>query len=113
MAFLVSILLTPVVNMIPSEAAAPVLTLVGFLMLSQVAHIDWDDLEKALPAFMTIIFMPFSYSITTGIGMGFITYALVKVFRGKAREVHPILWGVSALFVIYFAQGIILGWING
>ena len=76
---------------------------VGFLMMQQVKGIDWDDLEIALPAFLTIVLMPFTYSITVGIGAGFITYAFIKIVRGKAGQVHPLLWGVSALFVVYFA----------
>ncbi len=112
LAFLAAIFLTPIVDMIPSEAAAPVLAFVGFLMMSQVVHVDWDDVEDGIPAFLTIVLMPFSYSVTVGIGVGFIMYCLVKLFRGKARQVHPLLWGVAALFVVYFAQGIILSLIG-
>lgn len=112
-AFLLSIFLTPIVDIIPSEAAAPVLAFVGYLMMSQVAHVDWDDVEDGIPAFLTIVLMPFTYSITAGIGAGFIVYCLVKLFRGKARQVHPLLWGISVLFVIYFGQGLLLSWING
>lgn len=111
-AFLASILLTPIVDIIPSEAAAPVLAFVGYLMMSGVAHVDWDDLEDGIPAFLTIVLMPFAYSITTGIGAGFIVYCLVRAFRGKARQVHPLLWGISALFVVYFGQGILLSLID-
>ncbi len=107
-AFLAAIFLAPLVDMIPSEAAAPVLAFVGYLMMSQVAHVDWDDVEDGIPAFLTIVLMPFSYSITTGIGAGFIVYCLVKLIRGKARQVHPLLWAVSALFVLYFGQGILM-----
>ena len=107
-AFLAAIFLAPLVNMIPSEAAGPVLAFVGFLMMSQVVHVDWDDVEDGIPAFLTIVLMPFTYSITVGIGAGFIVYALIKAFRGKAAQVHPLLWVVSGLFVIYFAQGILL-----
>ena len=93
--------------MIPSEAAAPVLAFVGYLMMSQVAHVDWDDVEDGIPAFLTIALMPFTYSISVGIGAGFIVYCLIKLFRGKARQVHPLLWAISGLFVVYFGQGII------
>jgi AGZA family xanthine/uracil permease-like MFS transporter len=72
-------------------------------MITQVKGIDWDDIEIALPAFLTIVLMPFTYSITAGIGAGFVTYVLLKAVRGKAREVHPLLWGTAALFVVYFA----------
>ena len=75
--------------MIPSEAAVPALVLVGFLMMQQVKEIDWDDLEIAIPAFLTIVLMPFTYSITVGIGAGFIAYVLIKVVLGKAGAGAP------------------------
>jgi len=101
--FLLTTIFAPLVEVIPNEAAVPALILVGFLMMQQVKHIEWDDIEIALPAFLTIVLMPFTYSIAAGIGAGFIAYALVKAVRGKAREVHPLLWVVAALFVVYFA----------
>ncbi len=101
--FLASILLTNLVAIIPSEAAVPALVLVGFLMMQQVGEIDWRDLEVALPAFLTIVLMPFTYSITVGIGAGFLAYVLVKVVKGKSAQVPPLLWVVAGLFVIYFA----------
>lgn len=100
--FLVSILVSPLVRVIPNEAAVPALILVGFLMMQQVKAIEWDDLEIAIPAFLTIILMPFTYSITVGIGAGFVTYVLIKVVLGKVREVHPMMWLVAALFLVYF-----------
>ncbi|MGL5818497.1 MAG: NCS2 family permease, partial [Phycicoccus sp.] len=100
--FLVSILVAPLVRVIPNEAAVPALVLVGFLMMQQVKGIDWDDLEIAIPAFLTIVLMPFTYSITVGIGAGFVSYVLVKLVRGKPAEVHPMLWVVAALFLVYF-----------
>jgi len=101
--FLLTTIFAPLVEVIPNEAAVPALVLVGFLMMQQVKHIEWDDIEIALPAFLTIVLMPFTYSIAAGIGAGFIAYTLVKAVRGKAREVHPLLWVVAALFVVYFA----------
>ena len=71
--------------MVPSEAAAPALVLVGFLMMEQVRDIDWDDFTIAIPAFLTIVLMPFTYSITNGIGAGFITYVVLKVVHGQGR----------------------------
>ena len=106
-AFLLCIFLTPVINMVPSAAVAPGLVLVGFMMLSQISEIDFTDIEMALPAFFTIVMMPFAYSITDGIGMGFIAFVLMKTFAGKARQLHPLMWVVSALFLIYFLQGLI------
>lgn len=101
--FLIATVVSPLVEIIPNEAAVPALVLVGFLMMQQVKNIDWDDVEIAIPAFFTIVLMPFTYSISVGIGAGFIAYVLVKVVRGKAGSVHPLMWVVSALFVVYFA----------
>ena len=101
--FLLATVFSPLVEVIPNEAAVPALLLVGFLMMQQVKNIDWDDVEIAIPAFLTIILMPFTYSISVGIGAGFIAFVLVKTVRGKAREIHPLMWVVSALFVLYFA----------
>ena len=100
--FLLSMFLAPVVSMVPYEAATPALVVVGFLMMTQVTDIDWKSPEVALPAFITIIMMPFSYSITNGIGAGFIAYLVVRLARGRVREIHPLMWGASLLFVIYF-----------
>jgi AGZA family xanthine/uracil permease-like MFS transporter len=110
--FLLAMFLAPVVNIIPSEAAVPALILVGFLMMQQVRGIDWDDLEIAIPAFLTVILMPFTYSITVGIGAGFLAYVIIKIVRGKAGVVHPLLWVVAALFVVYFAIDPITGWLT-
>lgn len=101
-AFLLSTLFAPLVALVPYEAAAPALVLVGFLMLTQVSGIDWKSIDVALPAFLTIAFMPFTYSIADGIGAGFLAYIIVKLARGRAREIHPLMWVVGALFVIYF-----------
>jgi AGZA family xanthine/uracil permease-like MFS transporter len=110
--FLLSMVLAPLVKIIPSEAAVPALVLVGFLMMQQVRGIDWDDLEIAIPAFLTIVLMPFTYSISVGIGAGFIAYVVIKAARGKVREVHPLMWVVAALFVVYFAIHPITGWLT-
>ena len=101
--FLFSVFLAPLVAVIPSEAAVPALVLVGFLMMQQVRGIDWDDVEIALPAFLTIVLMPFTYSISVGIGAGFVAYVLIKLVRGHVRSIHPLLWVISVLFVLYFA----------
>ncbi|MDO5499297.1 MAG: NCS2 family permease [Propionibacteriaceae bacterium] len=106
-AFLVAVFLAPLVNVVPSEAATPVLVFVGFLMMSQVSAVDWDEIEDGLPAFLTIALMPFAFSVTTGIGAGFISYVALKVARGKFRQVHPLMYVVAVLFVIYFIQGLI------
>ncbi len=101
--FLGALLLTPLVAIVPFEAASPALVIVGFLLLTQIRNIDFDDYAIAIPAFLTIVLMPFTYSITNGIGAGFISYALLKATQGRARDVHPLLWVIAALFVVYFA----------
>jgi adenine/guanine/hypoxanthine permease len=101
--FLVALFLAPLISIVPYEAAAPALVVVGFLLMTQVKAIPWDDYDIAIPAFLTIVLMPFTYSITNGIGAGFISYAVIKVARGRARDVHPLLWVIAALFVVYFA----------
>ncbi len=101
--FLLATFLAPLVAVVPYEAATPALVVVGFLMMQQVKGIDWDDLEIAIPAFLTIVLMPFTYSITAGIGAGFVTYVFIKLVRGKSRAIHPLMWLVAALFVVYFA----------
>lgn len=111
-AFLAAMFLAPAVALIPAEAAAPVLAFVGFLMMSQVTKVSWDDIEEGIPAFLVIVLMPFAYSITVGIGAGFITFALVKLLKGKARQVHPLMWFVAAAFLVYFAQGILMSLID-
>jgi AGZA family xanthine/uracil permease-like MFS transporter len=106
--FLASILLTPLATLVPFAATAPVLIVVGYLMVTNLRDIDFSDVEEGLPALFALILMPLTFSITVGIGAGFISYVLIKTVRGRARDVHPLLWLVAAAFVIYFAQN----WIN-
>jgi adenine/guanine/hypoxanthine permease len=110
--FLLTVFLAPLVSVIPSEAAVPALVLVGFLMMQQVTDIQWKDPEIAIPAFLTIVLMPFAYSITVGIGAGFLAYVLIKVVVGKAAQLHPLLWVVAGLFVVYFAISPITSWLT-
>jgi adenine/guanine/hypoxanthine permease len=110
--FLLTTFLAPLVAVIPYEAATPALVIVGFLMMTQIRNIDWDDLGIALPAFLTIILMPFTYNISVGIGVGFVTHVIIRAIQGRAKEVHPLLWLVSGLFVIYFLQSPINIWVG-
>ena len=103
--FLLSTFLAPLVELVPTEAASTALVFVGFLMMTQVTDIDWSAPQIAIPSFMTIALMPFGYSVSVGIGVGFVVYALIQLVTGKARTVHPLMWLVSALFVIYFLLG--------
>ncbi|MDY2942018.1 MAG: NCS2 family permease [Varibaculum sp.] len=103
--FLLSMFLAPLVELVPAEAASTALVFVGFLMMTQVADIDWTDPENGIPAFLAIAMMPFAYSITAGIGFGCIAFVLVKLARGKIKDIHPLMWVVSVLFLIYFTLG--------
>lgn len=111
-AFLLSTFLAPLVAVIPSEAAAPALVVVGFLMVTQVLDIDWKSFEVAIPAFFTMILMPFTYSITAGIGAGVIMYVILQAVVGKARKIHPLMWLITVLFVLYFIRGPLQSWIG-
>ncbi|MFI0898232.1 NCS2 family permease [Streptomyces sp. NPDC020983] len=101
--FAVALFLAPLAAVVPSQAAAPALVAVGFLLMAQVRNIDWTQYDIAIPAFLTIAAMPFTYSITNGIGAGFVSYVVIKLALGKVREIHPLVWGVSVCFVLYFA----------
>ena len=100
-------LLAPIAGVIPSEATAPALVVVGALMLGQMAKIDWDDIGIALPALLTILIMPATYSITNGVGFGIVSYVVIAVLRGNPKGVHPLLYGCAALFTWYFIYGAI------
>ena len=110
--FLLTTFLAPLVAIIPYEAATPALVIVGFLMMTQIKSIDWEDLGIAIPAFLTIILMPFTYNISVGIGVGFVTHVVIRAIQGRAKEVHPLLWLVSGLFTIYFLQSPINIWVG-
>ncbi|QHN29992.1 NCS2 family permease [Gordonia amarae] len=102
--FLVAMFLTPLYSIIPLEAVAPSLVVVGGMMISQVRNIDFTRFDVALPSFLTIVTMPFTYSIANGIGVGFISWVVLAAASGKAKTVHPLLWLVAAVFVLYFAR---------
>ena len=110
--FLLTTFLAPLVAVIPYEAATPALIIVGFLMMTQIKGIDWSDYGIAIPAFLTIILMPFTYSISVGIGAGFVSHVLIRMIQGRRKEVHPLLLLVSGLFVIYFLASPINTWIG-
>jgi AGZA family xanthine/uracil permease-like MFS transporter len=101
--FAIALFFTPLYSIVPQAAATPALVAVGFLLMTQVKGIPWDDWEIAIPAFLTIVLMPFTYSITNGIGAGFISYVVLKATQGKWREPHILLWVISVLFAAYFA----------
>ena len=92
----------PIALIIPSAATAPALLIVGVLMLKGAAEIDWSDIEVAIPAFLTIAIMPFAYSISDGIAFGFIFYSLIKLIRGKGKEVPVFMYIISVLFIVMY-----------
>jgi AGZA family xanthine/uracil permease-like MFS transporter len=100
--FALALFVSPLVEIVPFEAATPALVVVGFLLMTQVRSIPWDDYATAIPSFLTIVLMPFTYSITNGIGAGFISYVAIKVFQGRAKEPGWLMWVVAVLFLIYF-----------
>ncbi|MFK0116563.1 NCS2 family permease [Streptomyces sp. NPDC090994] len=101
--FAVGLFLTPIATMVPSQAATPALIAVGFLILAgSIKQIDWADHTIAIPAFVTMLMMPFTYSITNGIGMGFITFTVLRLAAGRGREVPVAMYVVSAVFAFYY-----------
>jgi len=102
--FLLAVFLSPIAGLIPAQATAPALVLVGYLMFTLVRDIPVGDIEDGLPALLTMILMPLTYDITVGIGAGFISWVLLKVVRGKTAEVHVLMWVVSIAFLVFFAN---------
>ena len=101
--FLAAMFFTPLYEVVPVEAAAPALVIVGALMIGGVRDVEWSDFSVALPVFLTIVVMPFTYSIANGIGAGFISWVLLRSATGRARGIHPLMWVVAVAFVLYFA----------
>ena len=109
--FLLTTFLSPLVAVIPYEAATPALVIVGFLMMSQIKDIDWSDYGIGIPAFLSIILMPFTYNISVGIGVGIVSHVIIRLIQGRSKEIHYLLYIVSALFVVYFMQSPINLWV--
>ncbi len=107
--FLLAVFLAPVAQIIPNQATAPALVLVGYLMFTLVKDIDVSNVEDGIPALLTIILMPLTYDITVGIGAGFISWTFIKLVRGKFAEIHPLMWLIAIAFLVYFLQDYIQG----
>jgi AGZA family xanthine/uracil permease-like MFS transporter len=105
--FLLAMFLSPIAGVIPPEATAPALVVVGYFMMTLVRDIDWPDPGVGIPALLTIVMMPFTYSITNGVGAGFLSYAVIALLRGRGRDVHPLLYVVAAIFAWYFVHGVV------
>ncbi|HJP65422.1 MAG TPA: NCS2 family permease, partial [Actinomycetota bacterium] len=99
--------LSSLAGVIPPEATAPVLILVGYFMMTIVKDINWGDPGIGIPALLTVGMMPFTFSITNGVGAGFIAYTVIAIFRGRAKDVHWLMYLVSAVFGWYFFRGLL------
>ncbi len=100
--FLISIVIAPFASIVGSQATAPALVIIGFLMMQNITQINFGEIESAIPAFIIIVSMPFTYSISHGIGYGFITYVVLKLAMGEFRKVHPLMYAISFIFAVYF-----------
>jgi adenine/guanine/hypoxanthine permease len=105
--FLAALFISPIAGVIPPEATAPVLVIVGYFMMTLVREIEWSDPTIGISSLLTIVLMPFTYSITNGVGAGFIAYTVIAILGGRWRDVHPLMAIVSAIFVWYFVHGLL------
>jgi adenine/guanine/hypoxanthine permease len=103
--FALCLFLSPLAGVVPPQATGAILVLVGFLMMREVRSIDWDEPTEAIPAFLTLTVMPFTYSITNGIGAGFVSFVVLKLLTGKVKEVHPLMAGAAVAFLVFFTVG--------
>ncbi|RCW50685.1 NCS2 family permease [Halanaerobium sp. MA284_MarDTE_T2] len=100
--FFLSLFFKPLIGIVPAAATAPALIIVGTMMMTNITNLNWDDFTEILPAFVTMITMPLTYSISNGIALGFIVYPLVKLFTGKGKDVHWLVYVLGIVFVLYF-----------
>lgn len=100
--FLLALFLSPIVGLVPSAATAPILIVVGVMMCGSLKDIEWSDIEVAIPCFLTVACMPFFYSITDGLAFGFISYVIVKLAKGKVKEIHPLMYVIVGLFLLKY-----------
>ncbi|BFV56053.1 NCS2 family permease [Kitasatospora sp. CMC57] len=110
--FTLMLFFTPLAGIVPVQVASAALVVIGSMMMSQARHIDWADREVAIPAFLTCVLMPFTYSITAGVAAGVITYCVIKAGRGKWREPGPLMWVLTGVFLVYFALTPIKAWLG-
>jgi AGZA family xanthine/uracil permease-like MFS transporter len=105
--FFLALFLSPWAGIIPPEATAPVLVIVGYFMMTLVREIEWTDPGIGIPALLTIALMPFTFSITNGVAAGFLAYTVIALLRGRWRQVHWLMYSVSVVFVWYFVEGLV------
>src|SRR5699024_2218721 len=100
--FILALYFSPLLNVVTPQVTAPALIIGGVLMSTALKQIEWDKFEIAVPAFLTIIAKPLTYSIITGIAIGFVFYQITMIMNGRAKEIHPVMYGLSVIFVLYF-----------
>ncbi|MFD5435385.1 NCS2 family permease [Kitasatospora sp. NPDC127067] len=110
--FALMLFFSPIAGIVPVEVASAALVVIGSMMMSQARHIDWSDREVAIPAFLTCVLMPFTYSITAGVAAGVISYTVIKAGLGRWREPGPLMWILTAVFVVYFAITPVKSWLG-
>ncbi|MGP3633146.1 NCS2 family permease [Streptomyces sp. 24-1644] len=110
--FAVCLFFTPLTAIVPTEVASAALVVIGAMMMQNARHVDWGDRSVAIPVFLTVVLMPFTYTITTGVAAGVISYTAIKLAQGRAREVGAFMWGLTAIFIVYFALNPIESWLG-
>ncbi|GHD61731.1 MFS transporter [Streptomyces mirabilis] len=110
--FAACLFFTPLTAIVPGEVAAAALVVIGAMMMMNARHVDWADRATAIPVFLTIVVMPFTYSITAGVAAGVLSYVAIKIAQGKAREIGAFMWGLAAIFLVFFALNPIESWMG-
>ncbi|MCX5086049.1 NCS2 family permease [Streptomyces sp. NBC_00401] len=110
--FAACLFFTPLTAIVPQEVASAALVVIGAMMMMNARHVDWADRATAIPVFLTVVLMPFTYTITTGVAAGVISWVAIKIAQGKAREIGAFMWGLTAIFLVYFALNPIEGWLG-
>ncbi|AWI31664.1 NCS2 family permease [Streptomyces tirandamycinicus] len=110
--FAACLFFTPLTAIVPPQVASAALVVIGAMMMQNARHVDWGDRAVAIPVFLTVVLMPFTYSITPGVAAGVISYVAIKVAQGKSREVGGFMWGLTAIFIVFFALNPIEGWLG-
>ncbi|MFI6858714.1 NCS2 family permease [Streptomyces sp. NPDC050421] len=110
--FAACLFFTPLTAIVPAEVASAALVVIGAMMMQNARHVDWSDRSVAIPVFLTVVLMPFTYTITTGVAAGVISYVAIKAAQGRSREVGAFMWGLTVIFVIYFALHPIESWLG-
>ncbi|MEV4972042.1 NCS2 family permease [Streptomyces scopuliridis] len=110
--FAACLFLTPLTQIVPGEVAAAALVVIGAMMTQNARHVDWGDRATAIPVFLTVVLMPFTYSITAGVAAGVISYVAIRIAQGRAREIGAFMWGLTVIFVVFYALHPIESWLG-